>query len=110
MKYQTERIEDIAQSQTLLAELFSYIGEHYDQNAQLRPQWQHFFQVWAGQTPYTKIKVFTAREEGKIQGCVMVLVMENPLFVTKPFIQRFIDLTQGDKDFDDYVKIVLDSL
>ncbi|WP_192899930.1 hypothetical protein [Rodentibacter pneumotropicus] len=54
--------------------------------------------------------MFTAREEGKIQGCVMVLVIENPLFVTKPFIQRFIDLTQGDKGFDEYVKIVLDSL
>lgn len=111
MKYQTERLEDIAQSQTLLAELFTYVGEHYDQNAQLRPEWQHFFQVWAGQTPYTKIKVFTARnDEGKIEGCVMALLIDNPLFIAKPFIERFVDLTAGDQAFNDYVNVVLESL
>lgn len=110
MQYQLERIEDLAQSQSLLAELFTYVGEHYDQQAQLRTDWRHFFQLWSGQTPYTHIKVFTAREGGEIKGCVMALVLDNPLFVTKPFIQRFIDLTQGDKGFDDYVNVVLNSL
>ncbi|MGX2956448.1 hypothetical protein ACWIYZ_05070 [Ursidibacter arcticus] len=111
MKYQTERIENLAQSQTLLAELFTYVGEHYDQTAQLRPEWQHFFQIWAGQTPYTKIKVFTARDEqNQIQGCVMALLIENPLFVIKPFIEKFVNLTSGDKAFEEYVNIVLESL
>lgn len=39
----------------------------------------------------------------------MALVMDNPLFVVKPFINRFIDLTNGDRGFDEYVNIVLDS-
>lgn len=111
MNYQTERIENLSQSQTLIAELFSYIGEHFpDQTAQLRSDWQHFFQIWAGQLPYTKLKVFTARENGSIKGCVMVLVLDNPLFVTKPFIQRFIDITNGDKAFDEYVNVILESM
>lgn len=110
MNYQLERLENLAQSQTLLAELFTYVGEHYDQTAQLRTGWQHFFQVWSGQTPYTQIKVFTARDNGNLCGCVMALVQENPLFVAKPFINRFINLTHGDKGFEEYVKIVLDSL
>ncbi|MBV6546416.1 hypothetical protein, partial [Ursidibacter maritimus] len=110
IKYQTERIENLAQSQTLLAELFTYVGEHYDQTAQLRPEWQHFFQIWAGKTPYTKIKVFTARDEqNQIQWCVMALLIENPLFVTKLFIHRFINLTNNDGDFDDYVTLILDN-
>lgn len=110
MHYQTEHIENLAQSQTLLAELFTYVGEHYDQTAQLRSSWQHFFQVWAGQTPYTQIKVFTARENDQIKGCVMALLLDNPLFIAKPIIHRFVDLTNGDKGFEEYVKIVLDSL
>ncbi|WP_439327590.1 hypothetical protein [Lonepinella sp. BR2357] len=110
MKYQTEHITDIASSQQLLSELFTYIGEHFDQTAQLRLNWQHFFQVWAGQTPYTQIKVFTAREDNQIKGCVMALLLDNPLFVTKPFIHRFIDLTNEDKAFDDYVETILASL
>lgn len=112
MQYQTERIENIAQSQQLIAELFGYIGEYFpDKEAQLRSDWQHFFQIWAGQLPYTKIKVFTARDEqNNIQGCVMVLVLDNPLFVVKPFIQRFVDITNDDKAFDEYVNVVLNSL
>ncbi|MDH2997168.1 hypothetical protein A1D22_05715 [Pasteurellaceae bacterium LFhippo2] len=111
MKYQTERIEDIAQSQQLIADLFQYVGEHYDQSAQLRENWQLFFRIWGNQDPYTKIKVFTARnDEGKIEGCVMALLIENPLFVAKPFIERFVDLTQEDTDFDDYVTLILDNL
>lgn len=111
MQYQTEHLENLSQSQTLLAELFSYIGEHFEQTAQLRTEWTHFFQIWAGQMPYTKIKVFTARDEtGKLQGCVMALLLDNPLFITKPFIHRFVDLTQGDNAFDEYVEIILKSL
>ncbi|WP_124210589.1 hypothetical protein [Vespertiliibacter pulmonis] len=110
MNYQTEHIENVAQSQTLLAELFTYVGENFELDAQLRTDWQHFFQIWAGQSPYTKLKVFTARENEKIQGCVMALVIDNPLFVTKPFIQRFIDLTNNDKAFNDYVNVVLASI
>lgn len=111
MKYQTEHLENLAQSQQLMAELFTYVGEHYDPTAQLRSDWRHFFQVWAGQTPYTKIKVFTARDEqGKVQGCVMALVLDNPLFITKPVIAKFVALTNGDKSFEDYVEIVLNSL
>lgn len=111
MKYQAERIEHIGQSQALLAELFTYIGEHFqDQNAQLRPDWRYFFQLWAGQMPFTKIKVFTAREDGKLKGCVMALVLDHPLFITKPFTQRFIDITHGDTAFDEYVNVILNSL
>lgn len=111
MKYQTEKLENLAQSQTLLAELFTYVGEHFDPSAQLRSDWRYFFQIWAGQMPYTKIKVFTARDEqNHIQGCVMALVLDNPLFIAKPFIQRFIDLTQNDHAFEEYINVVLDSL
>ena len=111
MQYQTERIENINQSQQLIAELFGYIGEHFpDKEAQLRADWQHFFQIWAGQLPYVKLKVFTARENNQIKGCVMVLIIDNPLFITKPFIQRFVDITQGDKGFDEYMEVVLNSL
>lgn len=111
MQYQLERIENLGQSQQLLSELFTYIGEHYDQTAQLRSDWRHFFQIWAGQLPYTKIKVFTARDEqGKLQGCVMALIVDNPLFISPPFVYRFIDLTQNDKAFEDYVAVILKSL
>lgn len=111
MQYQTERLENLTQSQTLLAELFRYIGEHFpDQNAQLRSDWQHFFQIWAGQMPYTKLKVFTAREDNQLKSCVIVLILDNPLFITKPFVQRFIDITNGDKGFEEYVQVILDSL
>lgn len=111
MQYQTERLENLTQSQTLLAELFRYIGEHFpDQNAQLRSDWQHFFQIWAGQMPYTKLKVFTAREDNQLKGCVMVLILDNPLFITKPFVQRFIDITNSDKGFEEYVQVILNSL
>lgn len=111
MHYQTEHLENLSHSQTLLADLFAFIGEHFDQTAQLRTEWQHFFQIWAGQSPYTKIKVFTARDEqGKLQGCVMALLTENPLFITKPFIHRFVDLTQGDQSLAEYVETILKSL
>lgn len=110
MKYQTERIENVAQSQTLLAELFTYVGDNFNPDAQLRTDWQYLFQLWAGQVPFAKIKVFTAREDGKVQGCVMALILDNPLFVTRPVVHRFIDLTNGDKAFDDYVDVILNSL
>lgn len=111
MKYQTEHLEQVVQSQTLLAELFSFVGEHYDPNAQLRTDWQHFFQIWAGQLPYVKIKVFTARDdEQKIQGCVMALVLDNPLFIAQPIAHRFVELTQNDAAFDEYVRVILESL
>lgn len=110
MQYQLERLENLAQSQTLLAELFTYVGEHYDPEAQLRADWRHFFQLWSGQTPYTQIKVFTARNNGKLTACVMALVIDNPLFVSKPFVSRFIDFTNGDKAFEEYVQQVLASL
>lgn len=111
MKYQTERIETIGQSQNLLTELFTFVGEHHDQTAQLRENWVPFFRIWGNQDPYTKIKVFTARDEqNHIVGCVMALLIENPLFVEKPFIQRFVDLTNGDVQFEQYVKLILDSV
>lgn len=40
----------------------------------------------------------------------MVLVLDNPLFIAKPFIQRFVDITNDDKAFDEYVNVVLNSL
>lgn len=110
MKYQTEHIEQVGQSQTLLAELFTYIGENYpEKDAQLRSDWRYFFQLWASQLPFARIKVFTARENDQLKGCVMALVVEHPLFITKPFTQRFVDLTNDDKAFDDYVDVILNS-
>lgn len=108
MQYQVEHITDISQSQSLLTALFTYIAENGE--GQLRSQWQDFFRIWADQDPIVKIKVFTAREGEEIKGCVLALVVNNPLIITRPTISRIINLTNNDKAFDEYVEVVLKSL
>lgn len=111
MKYQVEHLDQLAHSQNLLSELFVFIAEHHDQSAYLTTNPEMFFKLWAGQDLNLKLKVFTARDdEGKIQGCVMALLINNPLFIAKPFTQRIVDLTQNDKAFADYVQVILASL
>lgn len=111
MKYQTEHITDLANSQELMRQLFLFIGENEEQTKQLRPSWQPFMQAWAGENPLVRIKVFTARDEqNAIQGCVMAILTADPLFISKPSVARIVNITQGDKGFEDYVNIVLASL
>lgn len=110
MHYQLERLENLAHSQQLLSELFVYIGKNQPQGY-LAETPHNFFRLWAGQDPTAQLKVFTARDEqNALQGCVMAMVIANPLFVAKPFVLKLVDLTNGDKAFEDYVKVVLDSL
>lgn len=111
MQYQLERLENIAHSQTLLSELFIFIGENADRNAYLSERPEMLFRLWGGNDPMLKLKVFTARDdEQKLQGVVMVMTVENPLFLAKPFIHRLVDLTQNDHAFADYVDTVMGAL
>lgn len=111
MQYQTEHIQELAQSQQLLSQLLIFVGEHYqEQSATLVEDPTHFFRLWANQDPNQTIKVFTAREQGEIKGCVMVQLVKNPLFIAKPTAIKFVEITNGDKAFEDYVQIILESL
>lgn len=111
MKYQLERLENLAHSQELLSELFIFIGENADPNAYLSEKPEMLFRLWGGRDPMMKLRVFTARnEDGKLSGAVMVMLVENPLFLSKPFMHRLVDLTQGDLAFTDYVNTVLEAV
>lgn len=109
MKYQAENIDDLIRSQQLVSELFTYIGNNHPQ-AYLAETPHNFFRLLVGQDPTARIKVFTARDNNEIKGCVIALIIANPLFVAKPFIHRFVNLTNNDSDFDDYVELILNSL
>lgn len=114
MKYQIERIEEITkgeEAQKILAELFVFIGENYEQTAKLQDKPFQFFRLWGRQDPVNQIKVMTARDDdGKVQGCVMALVIINPLFIAKPYVIRFVELYGDDEKFKQYVDVVLEGV
>lgn len=110
MKYQLERLENLAHSQQLLSELFVYIGEH-QKTGYITERPEAFFRAWGGNDPMLKLKVFTARSaEGRLQGVIIVLLVENPLFLAKPFIHYLVDLSHQDTAFQEYVRVILEAL
>lgn len=100
---------------TNISELFQYVGKNYpDKNAKVKnnaESWQLFFKAWAGEDPYHRVKVFTRRDESnQIQGCVVVVITPNLLFVTDPDIKRLVNITNGDRAFEEYINTVLEGV
>lgn len=111
MRYQLERLENLAHSQQLLSELFIFIGENAAPNTYLTERPEMLFRLWGGNDPMLKLNVFTARnDEGKLQGVVMVMTIANPLFLARPFRQTLLELYQGDDAFRDYVRLIMEAL
>lgn len=112
MKYQIEHFSEIADNpQDKLTELFAFALENEVPNTRFVLDTGAFFKLWAGRDPVGKALVITARDEqGKLTGLVMAGAINNPLFIKRPFVFRFVDVTKQDKAFEDYINVVLGSL
>lgn len=111
MKFSIEKIINVAESGDIATEVLSFVGNYYNEKAQLRNNIVAFFRAWAGEDAFNEIKVFTARDDGNhIVACVMALIVKNPLFIDKPCVFRFVDLHQNILEFQNYIDTVLESV
>lgn len=110
MKYQLEHISDLTEPQKQLKELFEFIATHEDQATKFAADMSGFFRLWAGREPLAQLKLFTSRaENGELKGVVLALVIQHPLFIKRPAIHRFVDLTLGDTAFEQYINVICES-
>lgn len=112
MQYQIEHFHDISNNpQEKLTELFAFALENQPPQTRFALDTSAFLRLWAGRDPLGKAVICTARDEqGKLQGIVMTAAIQHPLFITRPFIFRFVEVTKGDSAFAEYVKLVEESL